>query len=177
MPVSQFREQERPVYFDIACYSHAQKYTRTAMTWVFLPATIGVTPVLPEWISPYFPTRHKQEYGRILNCPTFSSTSSRRSQKRKTAYWEQFQKILPKCYRPSSSRTVKGLVLLLAVALVAVGTGAVVLFIDMPLPLMGHSVRNHHSADLFVAQLSRSSPPHQRLRTFPLLQEQALKRV
>jgi flagellar protein FlaI len=36
-----------------------------------------------------------------------------------------------------ANSTIKGSVLLLAVALVAGGTGAVVLFIDMPLPLMG----------------------------------------
>jgi len=73
------------------------------------------------------------------------------------------RKYFPDAIAALASRTIQGLVLLIAVALIAFGTGAIVLFVDMPIILMGVlSVISLAALILFAAaaraRLSNPSP-------------------
>jgi flagellar protein FlaI len=73
----------------------------------------------------------------------------------------RFKKYYQTAIATLASRTIKGNVLLLAVALVAGGTGAVVLFIDLPLILMGIlSVLSVVALIFFVAAVRARFFPH-----------------
>ncbi len=103
-------------------------------TGIFILTTVGVALVLTGGIRFRLPRLNKT--GDTANPATdFSPVASSRKDKMPTAGGpgNYYQKIITAL----SSRSVKGSLLLLTTAVVALVTGVVVLFVDMPILLMG----------------------------------------
>ena len=106
------------------------------MMWFSLPTIIGVIAVLSSIISLFSWPKKTASAVRPTTTPSLFPPPSY-PEKEKSRLYCSFKKNYRKIIAVLASHMVKGLVLLFTVALVAFGTGAVVLFIDMPLVLMG----------------------------------------